>query len=65
MKSLHQSQDAAVQSAASWSPAAVLAMDLFLLTHPPLDVQSWFEEQVVLHLGCSPHGGRVESSPIA
>jgi hypothetical protein len=65
MKSLHQSQEAAVQSAASWSPAAVQAMDIFLLTHPALDVQRWFEEQVVLHLGCSPHGRQVESSPIA
>ena len=65
MNSLHQSQDAAAQSAESWSPAVVQAMDLFLLTHPVLDVQRWFEEQVVIHLGCSPHGGRAESSPIA
>ncbi len=65
MNSLHQPQDAAEQSVESWSPAVVQAMDLFLLTHPVQDVQRWFEEQVILHLGCSPHGGSVEASPIA
>ncbi|OYW77799.1 MAG: hypothetical protein B7Z37_02630 [Verrucomicrobia bacterium 12-59-8] len=65
MKTLSQPEIAIVRTAEDWSSAAVLAMNICLLAHPDLDVQRWFEEQVALHLGCSPHGGRVDSSPIA
>ena len=65
MKTLSQPETATVRAGGDWPSKTVLAMNLFLLTRPDLDVQRWFEEQVVLHLGCSPHGGRVDASPIA
>lgn len=63
MKTLRQPESANTRAAEDWSPETVLAMNLFLLTRPDLDVQRWFEKQVALHLGCSPHGGRVDDSP--
>jgi len=65
MNTLRQPQIVEAQAAAYWPETTVLAMNLHLLTHPGLHVQRWFEEQVALHLGCSPHGGRVNPSPIA
>lgn len=65
MKTFSQPEITASRAAEAWSPETVLAMNIFLLKHPSLDMQHWFEEQVVLHLGCSPHGMRVDSSPIA
>ncbi|MHB1081336.1 MAG: hypothetical protein ACYC67_18205 [Prosthecobacter sp.] len=65
MKTPSQPEITASKAAEAWSPESVLAMNIFLLTHPSLDPQHWFEEQVVLHLGCSPHGRRVDASPIA
>jgi hypothetical protein len=64
MKTQRQPEIAKVRAREAWSPLSVLVMNTFLLTHPDLDVQRWFEEQVVLHLGCSPHGRRVGASPI-
>ena len=64
MKTLRQPLIAAVQAAVCWPPETVLAMNICLLTRPGLDVQRWFEEQVVLHLGHSPHGGGVNDPPI-
>lgn len=64
MKTQFQTEIVKVSGAGDWSPAMVLAMDVYLLTQPDLDVQCWFEEQVALHLGCSPHGARVDPSPI-
>ena len=65
MKTLPQLEITVSGVAEVWSPESVLAMNIFLLKHPSLDMQPWFEEQVDLHLGCSPHGRRVDSSPIA
>lgn len=65
MKTLSQPEITASKAAEVWSPESVLAMNIFLLQHPLLDLQPWFEEQVAIHLGCSPHGRRVDSSPIA
>lgn len=65
MKTLSQPEITASGAAESWSSEDVLTMNIFLLKHPSLDLQHWFEEQVLLHLGCSPHGRRVDSSPIA
>ncbi len=65
MKTIRQPENAALQAAVCWPQAAVLAMNLRLLTHPVQDMQEWFEQQVVLHLGCSPHGSQLDSSVIA
>ncbi|MCF7786907.1 MAG: hypothetical protein K9N47_12340 [Prosthecobacter sp.] len=65
MKTLSQPETATARAAEDWSPESVLAMNICLLAHPDLDVQPWFEEQVALHLGCSPHGSHMDSSPIA
>lgn len=65
MKTLCQSETATARAGGGWSLETVLAMNLFLLTQPGLDVQRWFEEQVVLHLGHSPHGGNAAASSIA
>lgn len=50
---------------APWPPETVLAMNVCLLTQPMLDLQRWFEAQVVLHLGCSPHGAHMDGALIA
>ncbi len=65
MKLFRQPPNAAAQAAASWPPKTVLAMNACLLTQPILDVQRWFEEQVVLHLGYSPHSGHADSTATA
>jgi hypothetical protein len=65
MKTLPQPGNTAARAAELWPPESVLAMNTCLLAHPELDVQRWFEEQVALHLGYTPHGRRVASSPIA
>ena len=65
MKPLRQQQSTAVQAAVCWPLKTVLSMNLCLLTHPALDVQRWFEEQVALHLGCLPHGSHVSDSAAA
>ena len=64
MKTRHQPLVAAVQAVASWPMQTVLAMNICLLTRPDMDVQRWFEEQVIMHLGHSPHGGRATGAPI-
>ncbi|MFZ2279321.1 MAG: hypothetical protein WAW39_16125 [Prosthecobacter sp.] len=65
MNPFSQPEITASRAAEVWPPETVLAINVFLLQHPSLDMQPWFEEQVVLHLGCSPHGRRVDSSSIA
>ena len=64
MKTLHQPLVAAVQAIASWPMQTVLEMNISLLTRHDLDAQRWFEEQVIMHLGHSPHGERSTGTPI-
>lgn len=65
MKTFRQPETDSAKAAENWAPETVLAMNLRLLTHPPRDFQRWFEEQVAVHLGFSPHGAGLDSKPIA
>lgn len=50
MKTHLMPASAPMESRDFWPSESVLAMNAFLLTHPGLDVQRWFEEQVALRL---------------
>ncbi|MDB6007259.1 MAG: hypothetical protein JWR15_4246 [Prosthecobacter sp.] len=50
MRTLRKPRDTPFQTPATWPLKRVQAMNLCLLTQPIVDVQRWFERQVVLHL---------------